>query len=433
MVSSLTSSRASSVVSCTSFFSYLNSPCLRPCCCFLGFCFFSLILPSFDKSPYSSYAISPSPLENYSVSADNSNVNTKIREKIKFSASKSFLFTPYSFMSRKVDMAFHSPHHFCTTKVSFMLSKGSSSFDCECLHSRMHKSLGVRNAKDKNEDGDSKFIKVNRKKEGKNNEDNLEVFSSKLIPKPFPLSLESKQENKVVNHEEGRRHHENACTNFCVEDIVLYADESIIVVNKPPGMLCVPGVYIKDSIATRVADYFKIKDRARMVAHRLDQLTSGILVFARNVEALRHLHKQFAEKMVQKKYVALVDGIIENDEGEITFPIRKDMENPPKQIIDYSLGKEAYTFYKITDPHRRNKEKNCTLIELYPQTGRTHQLRIHLATLGHAIYGDDLYASDEVQQKTPRLCLHAECLTFKHPVTEENISFEAPHPFDIYI
>lgn len=233
---------------------------------------------------------------------------------------------------------------------------------------------------------------------------------------------------------EGIEAHEKAMENFELE--IVHDDADIVVVNKPAGSLCVPGRFIQDSLVVRVAEHVGIKDYTRMVVHRLDQGTSGVLVFAKNDVALKNLHAQLRPEAknltaggdggMQKKYVALVEGgDLDPIIGRINLPLSKDMDNPPKQMVDKLTGKPSLTEYTI-----RSRGDDRSLVELRPITGRTHQLRVHLSCVGHPILGDPFYASLRVQNKAPggRLCLHAESLAFRHPTTQDRVSFSAPYP-----
>jgi len=233
---------------------------------------------------------------------------------------------------------------------------------------------------------------------------------------------------------EGIESHEKAMEKFALE--IVHDDADIVVVNKPAGALCVPGRFIQDSLVVRVAAHLGIKDFTRMVVHRLDQGTSGVLVFAKNDVALKNLHAQLRPEAknltsggdggMQKKYVALVEGDdLDPINGRINLPLSKDMDNPPKQMVDKLMGKPSLTEYTI-----RSRGADRSLVELRPITGRTHQLRVHLSCVGHPILGDPFYASLRVQGKAPggRLCLHAESLAFRHPTTQDRVSFSTPYP-----
>jgi|EP00624_Nannochloropsis_granulata_P000803 tRNA pseudouridine32 synthase/23S rRNA pseudouridine746 synthase len=233
---------------------------------------------------------------------------------------------------------------------------------------------------------------------------------------------------------EGIEAHEKAMEKFELE--IVHDDADIVVVNKPAGALCVPGRFIQDSLVVRVAAHIGIKDFTRMVVHRLDQGTSGVLVFAKNDVALKNLHAQLRPEAknltaggdggMQKKYVALVEGDdLDPINGRINLPLSKDMDNPPKQMVDKLSGKPSLTEYTV-----RSRGADSSLVELRPITGRTHQLRVHLSCTGHPILGDPFYASLRVQNKAPggRLCLHAESLVFRHPTTQERVSFSTRYP-----
>lgn len=203
----------------------------------------------------------------------------------------------------------------------------------------------------------------------------------------------------------------------------LHCDERIVVVDKPAGLLSVPGVgpEKQDCVARRVA---AICPGARIV-HRLDRETSGVLVMALDAESHRELGRQFERRLVSKRYVAVVTGSVEREEGEIALPLRKDMEaRGPRYIVDFARGKHALTQYRV-----RERGGDRTRLELCPVTGRSHQLRVHLSAVGHAILGDDIYAPPGVAAQAPRLLLHAEALLFTHPGTGKHVGFERGSPF----
>ncbi len=196
-----------------------------------------------------------------------------------------------------------------------------------------------------------------------------------------------------------------------------------MVVNKPSGLLSVPGRLPEnhDSIITRI----KTLHKDAMAVHRLDMDTSGIMVVGLTKNAISNLGKQFNLKSVKKNYVALVDGCIK-EEGEVNLPLRCDIEHRPLQIVDFELGKQCKTLYKPLSNKIIAKEffkDNICAVLLTPVTGRSHQLRVHMAQIGHAILGDRFYAQDETCKKASRLCLHAFYLRFQHPVTNEILEF----------
>ena len=205
----------------------------------------------------------------------------------------------------------------------------------------------------------------------------------------------------------------------------LFSDETLLVIDKPAGLLSVPGNVAAPSVESilreRYGDIYMV--------HRLDMDTSGLMVVARTTDAYRHLQRQFLpvqqngifSHAIHKKYVALLDGIV-HGEGDINLPMRPAPMDRPRQVVDFTYGKPAQTHYQVlshTDVH--------TLVVLTPHTGRTHQLRVHCAHregLNCPIIGDRLYG-----KSAQRLCLHAAELAFTHPVTGERLEFSSPTPF----
>ena len=203
---------------------------------------------------------------------------------------------------------------------------------------------------------------------------------------------------------------------------ILYHDERIIVLDKPTGLLSVPGIGPEkaDCLAARVSDAYP---GARNV-HRLDRATSGVIVMALDAEAHRALSIQFQDRLVEKSYVAVVAGVVSDDEGVVDLPLRKDRDHPPRQMIDHEHGRPSVTNWRV-----ETRERDRTRLELTPLTGRSHQLRLHLKTIGHPILGDDLYAPPDVCAMADRLQLHALTLTIIHPSTAERMTFSAACPF----
>ena len=205
---------------------------------------------------------------------------------------------------------------------------------------------------------------------------------------------------------------------------VIHQDERILVLNKPPGLLSVPGIGPdkQDCLASRVQREFP---GARIV-HRLDRDTSGVIVMGLDAEAHRELSRQFHDREVHKIYVAIVHGMVEPDEGEVNLPMRKDMDplNAPRQVIDHERGRSAVTKYRVL-----KRDADRTRLELRPITGRSHQIRLHLQSIGHPILGDDLYAPPEVAAMADRLLLHAQSLWLVHPGAAQPMTFESPCPF----
>jgi tRNA pseudouridine32 synthase/23S rRNA pseudouridine746 synthase len=205
---------------------------------------------------------------------------------------------------------------------------------------------------------------------------------------------------------------------------IVHLDSQLIVINKSCGILSVPGIGPEkaDCIAVRVAAEFA---GARIV-HRLDRDTSGLMVMARDAETHRRVSMQFEARTVRKRYTALVGGHPIHENGKIDLPIAKDFDRSPRQKIDPIHGRPSVTLYEVVE---RIETPISARVHLHPQTGRSHQLRLHLLMIGHAILGDDLYASDEIRALSPRLCLHADQLAFTNPATDEFLAFESAAPF----
>ena len=198
---------------------------------------------------------------------------------------------------------------------------------------------------------------------------------------------------------------------------IIYEDDSICVVNKPAGMLAVRGKSNRESVQSMMQERYPDAENP-LVVHRLDMATSGLMVIAKTMEAYRCLQQQFAKREVRKRYVAVLSHEESRKKGEISLPLRPDLSDRPRQIVDFMHGKKAETTYETIG--------NCR-INLYPHTGRTHQLRVHCAHadgLNNPIKGDELYG-----KRADRLYLHAEELSFLHPVTHERVTFHVPCPF----
>ena len=196
---------------------------------------------------------------------------------------------------------------------------------------------------------------------------------------------------------------------------IIYEDDVLIVVNKPAEFLSVPGKEIKDSVYSRIKEKYP-NATGPLIVHRLDMSTSGILVLTKTKEANKILQSQFINRTIQKRYVALLDGVLNKKSGKITLPLRVDLDDRPKQLVDYKYGKSTETNWEVI-----KKENGKTRVYFYPITGRTHQLRVHAAHkdgLNTPIIGDDLYG-----KKMDRLHLHAEYIEFLHPITKEKINF----------
>lgn len=191
---------------------------------------------------------------------------------------------------------------------------------------------------------------------------------------------------------------------------ILYADDAIVLVNKPSGLLSVPGrdPANYDSVYSRLLARFS----EIHVVHRLDMDTSGVMLLARHKDALRHLSRQFQQRTTRKQYLAWVDGAMAQDKGSVNLPLRCDWPNRPRQMVDMILGKPSLTEYELL---RYDEDKQTSLVRLTPVTGRSHQLRVHMAALGNPILGCRFYADKQAQEKAVRLQLHAEYLQILHP------------------
>lgn len=217
-----------------------------------------------------------------------------------------------------------------------------------------------------------------------------------------------------------RMHQHSPNTSTPMNDIEeLYADDEIVVINKPPKLLSVPGRYEPDSAVTRLQ---KIYGDIHVI-HRLDNDTSGIIVYGRNKKALTAIQQQFEKQNTHKIYEALVIGSVSGSHGCINLPICVDWPNRPLQMISHTQGRYALTRWKKLDDNGHESR-----MELYPKTGRSHQLRLHMRALGHAIVGDPFYAPESAAI-TPRMMLHARELSFCHPVSGKLMEMVCPTPF----
>lgn len=202
---------------------------------------------------------------------------------------------------------------------------------------------------------------------------------------------------------------------------IVYDDEFMVVINKPADFLSVPGINVKDSVYERIKMKY-IDASGPLIVHRLDMPTSGLLVLAKSKESHKILQSQFIKRTVTKKYIALLDGILSEDSGEINLPIRVDLGDRPRQLVCEKYGKNARTKYEVIEI-----KDNKTKVYFYPITGRTHQLRVHASHhlgLNTPIVGDDLYGKSD-----RRLHLHAAYLELNHPVTNQRMVFEASCDF----
>lgn len=204
---------------------------------------------------------------------------------------------------------------------------------------------------------------------------------------------------------------------------ILYQDKDLLVVEKPSGLLSNPGRgdHLQDSVQQRLAQQFS----PLYLIHRLDMATSGLMVFALRKKAEVALKQQFASRLVEKTYLARVAGIPPVSAGLIDLPLAASPQYSPgvapRHQICHERGKAAQTFYRLLW-----QDHASALLQLQPITGRSHQLRVHLASLGHPILGDAIYATQDQQQAATRLLLHATELTFSHPYSGERLQFVCP-------
>jgi tRNA pseudouridine32 synthase/23S rRNA pseudouridine746 synthase len=202
---------------------------------------------------------------------------------------------------------------------------------------------------------------------------------------------------------------------------IVWEDEHLVIINKPQEFLSVPGKQVQDSVLTRLQALYPEAPEL-MVVHRLDMSTSGILIASKTMDIYKELQRQFAEREVKKRYVALLEGIITDNAGWIDLPLRVDLDDRPRQMVCYEHGKPAQTRWKVIE-----RKDDRTKVYFFPVTGRTHQLRVHAAHplgLNTPMVGDDLYG-----QRSARLHLHAERVEFKHPVSGKMIAVEVPAEF----
>ncbi len=196
---------------------------------------------------------------------------------------------------------------------------------------------------------------------------------------------------------------------------IIYEDDELLVINKPAEFLSVPGKTIQDSVYQRMKIQFP-KATGPLIVHRLDMSTSGLMLIAKTKDTHKNLQRQFIKRTVKKRYVALLDGLVKENEGIIDIPLRLDIDDRPRQLVCYEHGKSARTKWEVIE-----RKNNQTKIHFYPITGRTHQLRVHSAHstgLNIPIIGDDLYGT-----KSNRLHLHAESVEFEHPISKDLMSF----------
>lgn len=213
---------------------------------------------------------------------------------------------------------------------------------------------------------------------------------------------------------------------------IIYEDDDVLLVNKPAGLVVHPACgHLNDTLVNGLVYYTQqLSDfngpLKPGIVHRLDKDTSGVLVIAKNNQAHRNLAQQFQQHTIKKVYIAVVRGKIEYDEGSIDAPISRSPFNRKKMTVLHSSSRHAKTHYRIL-----KRTSYFTVLEVYPQTGRTHQIRVHLAHIGHPLLGDSCYGKVEEKSYIKRQALHAKVLGFFHPRSKKYMEFEASLPEDI--
>lgn len=205
---------------------------------------------------------------------------------------------------------------------------------------------------------------------------------------------------------------------------ILYRDERLLALDKPSGLLSVPGrgAEKQDSLSERV----RMEYPHALVVHRLDMATSGIMLMALDKDMQRELSILFQERGIDKTYVAVVDGVLSEASGVIDKPIACDWPNRPRRMIDFENGKPSRTRFRTL---ATDAVQGTSRVELIPETGRTHQLRVHMGSIGHPILGDTLYGQAHVSERARRLLLHASSVSFSHPENGKPVSISGPVAF----
>lgn len=203
---------------------------------------------------------------------------------------------------------------------------------------------------------------------------------------------------------------------------IVHRDDRLLVLDKPSGLLAVPGrgPDLQDCLARRVQELFP----TALVVHRLDRDTSGLMLMALDASAQRELSRQFERRQVRKHYQCIVRGVPERSSGLVDLPIARDPARPPRYRIDQDAGRPSQTGWRVLE-----RLEDRARLDVEPITGRSHQIRLHLATLGHPILGDPLYADDETRGLAPRLLLHATLLAVTHPADDRSVEWRSECPF----
>lgn len=203
---------------------------------------------------------------------------------------------------------------------------------------------------------------------------------------------------------------------------VIYSDASLLVINKPAGLSVLPDGW--EPAAPYLVQQLEAEFGKLWVVHRLDKVTSGVMIFARTADAHRDLNLQFEKHTTQKAYHALCNGIPKWDEHTAKHPLRINVGHSHRTVVDHAKGKPSKTHFKVLE-----KYSQSALLEAIPATGRTHQVRVHAYALGHPLLGDSLYSAPPTDLIT-RPALHALSLSFTHPETGQQMTFKAPYPDD---
>ena len=227
---------------------------------------------------------------------------------------------------------------------------------------------------------------------------------------------------------------EEIASDESIDFEVVFEDDSVIVVSKPSGLIVHPGSGIANGtlvngLAAQFPDLREIGDPTRLgLVHRLDKGTSGLLIVARTPEALENLKFQMQERHVHRQYFAIVAGHVESNKGVVDAPLGRDPKNPLKRAVINS-GKYARTHYELDQ--KCESPFKVSMLNCRLETGRTHQIRVHLAAIGHPVLGDELYGGRTSFNIENRLALHAQMLTFLHPKTKNLMNFESPLPAEL--
>ncbi|MBN1871444.1 MAG: RluA family pseudouridine synthase [Candidatus Omnitrophica bacterium] len=212
---------------------------------------------------------------------------------------------------------------------------------------------------------------------------------------------------------------------------IIYEDDKIIIVNKPAGMVVhpAPGNFsgtLVNALLYHTKNLSRIGEDRPGVIHRLDKDTSGLIVIAKDEPTHAALSRQFSRRTTEKSYIAVVEGVVQLDNGVISYPIGRHARDRKKMAVKFSDSKECITRYHVIERFGNN-----TLLDVKPETGRTHQIRVHLAYIGHPVTGDMTYGKNKKSILIRRQALHAHSITFVHPGSKKRVSFSAPLPDDM--